>query len=90
VLNFLPIGISLSSTPMQLSWEINCGCILLIFGWNFYNRSFFLSYIGEVSKFLQFHFMLLNVYGKFYSFILNILLYKTLREEHKCFLLSQG
>jgi hypothetical protein len=40
-------------------------------------------------NFLQFIFMLLMFHGKF-VFMLDILLGETLREEHKCFFLSQG
>jgi hypothetical protein len=46
--------------------------------------------LAKVSEFSAIYLYAIMFHGEFCYFMLDVLLGETLREEHKCFLLSQG
>jgi hypothetical protein len=89
-LKFSPyLGLSLSSTN-ALAWRIILWMLLLIFEDGISAiRVLSLGFLAKVSEFSAIYLYVIMLHGNF-LFMLDVLLGETLREEHKCFLLSQG
>jgi hypothetical protein len=64
--------------------------VLLIFGGISAIRVLSHGILAKVSEFSAIYLYVIMFHGNLLLFMLDVLLGETLREEHKCFLLSQG
>jgi hypothetical protein len=69
---------------ISCGWFADFGWIFLQLGLNAH------GFLDEVSNFLQFYCYVVDVYGEIAILLQEVLFIETLREEHKCFFLSQS